>query len=100
MVGPRPLLAEYLPLYNEQQRHRHDVRPGMSGLAQVSGRNAMTWEERFKTDLEYVDNITFWGDLKIIVRTIKVVLVRKGIAPEIAVVMENFREDQVNGKGV
>lgn len=79
VVGPRPLLAEYLPRYNERQRHRHDVRPGLTGLAQVSGRNSLTWEEKFEDDIRYVDRITFLGDVKILLDTIKVVLRREGI---------------------
>ena len=66
--GPRPLLVKYLPLYNEEQRHRHDVRPGLTGLAQVNGRNAITWEDRFIYDVRYVSRITAWGDLKILCR--------------------------------
>lgn len=68
IVGPRPLLVKYLPLYNEEQRHRHDVRPGLTGLAQVNGRNAITWEDRFIYDVRYVSRITAWGDLKILCR--------------------------------
>src|SRR5665648_938796 len=71
IVGPRPLLIEYLPLYNENQKHRHDVRPGLSGLAQINGRNAIGWEEKFGLDVEYVDKVSFIGDWKIIFLTIK-----------------------------
>ena len=71
IVGPRPLLPEYLPYYTEAERHRHDVRPGLSGLAQINGRNAVTWEEKFSWDLKYVGNITFLGDIKIILLTVK-----------------------------
>jgi len=70
VVGPRPLLVEYLPLYNERQRRRHDVRPGLSGLAQVNGRNAITWDQKFAHDLAYVDNITFAGDVKVVLKTL------------------------------
>lgn len=70
VIGPRPLLVEYLPHYTEEERRRHDVRPGLSGLAQISGRNAITWEEKFAYDVEYVKNITFWGDVKIVFRTV------------------------------
>ena len=70
IVGPRPLLVKYLPLYNEEQRHRHDVRPGLTGLAQVNGRNAITWEDRFIYDVRYVSRITAWGDLKILLQTV------------------------------
>lgn len=71
VIGPRPLLPEYLPYYTETERHRHDVRPGLSGLAQINGRNAVTWEEKFSWDLKYIGNITFLGDIKIILLTIK-----------------------------
>lgn len=71
IIGPRPLLPEYLPYYTEAERHRHDVRPGLSGLAQINGRNAVTWEEKFSWDLKYVGDITFFGDIKIILLTVK-----------------------------
>ena len=71
IIGPRPLLPEYLPYYTEAERHRHDVRPGLSGLAQINGRNAVTWEEKFSWDLKYVGDITFLGDIKIILLTVK-----------------------------
>lgn len=79
IIGPRPLLVEYLPLYNTKQNRRHEVRPGLSGWAQVNGRNALTWEARFELDVEYVDNITFTKDCKIIFLTIKKVFIREGI---------------------
>ena len=82
IVGPRPLLVEYLPLYNEKQKHRHDVRPGLTGLAQISGRNAITWEEKFKEDIEYVNNITFIQDTKIILKTFIKVFKKDGINQE------------------
>lgn len=91
LVGPRPLLVKYLPLYNEAQRHRHDVRPGLTGLAQVSGRNAISWEEKFSYDIEYVQNLSFRNDLKIVFLTVKKVLVREGIRSETAATMEEFR---------
>lgn len=91
IVGPRPLLVEYLPLYNESQRRRHEVRPGLTGNAQINGRNAITWEEKFKLDVEYVDNITFWGDIKIIFDTVKAVFLRKGINSETSATMEVFK---------
>lgn len=91
IVGPRPLLVEYLPLYNDFQRRRHEVRPGLSGLAQINGRNAISWKEKFKLDVEYVDNITFVGDWKIILLTIKKVLIREGINSETAATMEPFK---------
>jgi len=80
IVGPRPLLVEYLELYNEEQKHRHDVRPGLTGLAQVSGRNAITWEEKFAKDIEYIGKISFILDLKIIINTVKKVFQREGIS--------------------
>ena len=79
IVGPRPLLVKYLPLYNDFQRHRHDVRPGLTGLAQVNGRNATTWEKRFEYDVEYVKNISFLIDIKIVLLTVKSVLKHEGI---------------------
>lgn len=90
IVGPRPLLVKYLPRYTEEQRRRHDVRPGLTGLAQVSGRNAISWEEKFRLDVEYVDNITFFGDIKIILATVKAVLKREGISSETSATMEEF----------
>ena len=80
VIGPRPLLVEYLPRYNSEQKHRHDVRPGLSGLAQVNGRNAITWEQKFKYDVEYVNSITFFGDVKIIFITLKKAIKREGIS--------------------
>ena len=90
IIGPRPLLVKYLPLYNEEQRHRHDVRPGLTGLAQVNGRNAISWEDKFQYDVSYVRNITFWGDIKIILLTVKSVFVREGISSADSVTMEEF----------
>lgn len=78
-VGPRPLLVEYLPYYTEEEHHRHDVRPGLTGLAQVSGRNLLNWNDKFQKDLEYVNNITFINDVKIVAKTIKEVIERKNI---------------------
>ncbi|PEZ03472.1 sugar transferase [Bacillus sp. AFS018417] len=91
IIGPRPLLVQYLSLYNEHQKRRHKVRPGLSGLAQVSGRNAISWEEKFNLDVEYVDNVSFTGDWRIILLTIKKVFVREGINSETAATMEPFR---------
>ncbi|MDM8533930.1 sugar transferase [Clostridiaceae bacterium HSG29] len=91
VVGPRPLLVHYLPLYNEKQKRRHNVRPGLSGLAQISGRNAISWEDKFKLDVNYVDSVSFIGDLKIIFLTIKKVFIREGISSESAVTMEPFK---------
>lgn len=90
IVGPRPLLVRYLPRYTEEQRRRHDVRPGLTGLAQVNGRNALSWHEKFKLDVEYVDNITLIGDIKIIFATVKAVLKREGISSETSATMEEF----------
>lgn len=82
IVGPRPLLVEYLPLYNEEQKHRHDIKPGLTGLAQITGRNAIQWEEKFKEDIEYVNNITFIQDTKIILKTFIKVFKKDGINQE------------------
>ena len=90
IVGPRPLLVQYLPRYNATQRRRHEVRPGLTGHAQVNGRNAISWEDKFKLDVEYVDNITFMGDVKIIWDTAMKVLKRDGISSETSVTMEEF----------
>lgn len=90
IVGPRPLLVRYLPRYNEQQRRRHEVRPGLTGLAQVHGRNAVSWEDKFDWDVKYVDNITLRGDAKIILDTVKSVLTREGISSETSATMEEF----------
>lgn len=90
LVGPRPLLMEYLPLYSEQQFRRHDVRPGVTGWAQVNGRNAISWEEKFKLDIWYVENRSFLLDLKIIFLTIKKVLIRDGISAEGETTMSKF----------
>lgn len=89
-VGPRPLLVKYLPLYNAEQRHRHDVRPGLTGWAQVHGRNLTSWEERFEYDVEYVNNISFALDVKIIIMTIRCVFAREGINAEGSATMEDF----------
>lgn len=91
VIGPRPLLVQYLPLYSETQRHRHDVRPGLSGYAQVNGRNAISWTHRFELDCAYVQKITFLGDLKIICQTIrKAFLKQEGISSETCDTMEDF----------
>ena len=94
IVGPRPLLVKYLPLYNERQKHRHDVRPGFTGLAQVNGRNSISWEEKFEWDVKYVENISFLQDVKIVFNTIKVVFKREGISSATSVTMEEFRGEQ------
>ncbi len=91
IVGPRPLLVKYLPLYSEEQRHRHDVRPGLTGLAQSSGRNAITWEQRFALDVTYVRDITFMGDVRIILNTVKAVFKKDGISSETSATMEEFK---------
>lgn len=91
IVGPRPLLVKYLPLYNEEQRHRHDVRPGLTGQAQVHGRNAISREEKFKHDVEYTRNVTFLNDCRIILATILKVIKKDGISSETSATMEEFR---------
>ena len=90
IVGPRPLLVQYLPLYNEAQHHRHDVRPGLTGLAQVNGRNLLSWQDKFNYDLEYVNNITLMGDISIILKTVKNVLNHEGISGEGSSTVEYF----------
>lgn len=90
LVGPRPLLMEYLPLYSAEQYRRHNVRPGVTGWAQVNGRNAISWEDKFKLDVWYVDNRSFWLDLKILFLTVKRVLFRDGISGEGEVTMSKF----------
>ncbi len=90
LVGPRPLLMEYLTCYSTEQAHRHDVRPGITGWAQVNGRNAISWEEKFKLDVWYVDNQTFWLDMKILWMTFKKVFKREGISQEGQATMEKF----------
>lgn len=82
IVGPRPLLVRYLPRYNERQKHRHDVRPGLTGLAQVHGRNEISWAKKIETDVQYAEHITFWGDFKIVLQTVRIVLKRDGIKVE------------------
>lgn len=91
LIGPRPLLVKYLPLYNDEQARRHEVRPGLTGYAQVNGRNAITWEDRFKLDVEYVDNVTFLNDWKIIFKTIKTVFKRERISEEGSATMDEFK---------
>ena len=91
LIGPRPLLVQYLPLYNREQSRRHEVRPGLTGLAQSRGRNSLSWEEKFNLDVEYVDHITFLGDMKIIVNTVNQVFKREGISDDSGVTMEEFR---------
>jgi undecaprenyl phosphate N,N'-diacetylbacillosamine 1-phosphate transferase len=91
IVGPRPLLVRYLPLYNERQKHRHEVRPGFTGLAQVNGRNSISWEEKFEWDVKYVEHVTFLQDCRIILKTIGVVLKRDGISSTTSATMEEFK---------
>ncbi|AJD92261.1 UDP-galactose phosphate transferase [Jeotgalibacillus malaysiensis] len=91
IIGPRPLLVQYLPLYSIHQRKRHEVRPGLSGLAQVSGRNAISWEQKFELDVNYVENVSLTGDWKLIFLTLKKVFVREGINSETAATMEPFK---------
>lgn len=90
IVGPRPLLIQYLPLYNEHQRRRHEVRPGLSGLAQINGRNALSWEDKFNLDIEYINNISFIGDWKIIFLTVYKAIKREGINSDNSATMEPF----------
>ena len=94
IVGPRPLLVEYLDYYTDEEKHRHDVRPGLTGLAQVTGRNAITWEEKFKQDNKYIKKITSINDLKIIIKTIGKVFKRDGISQEGNATMEKFKGDK------
>ena len=91
LIGPRPLLVKYLPLYNDEQARRHEVRPGLTGYAQVTGRNTITWEDRLKLDVEYVDNVTFLNDWKIIFKTIKTVFKREGISEKGSATMDEFK---------
>ncbi len=90
IVGPRPLLVEYLALYNDEQRHRHDIKPGLTGLAQVNGRNAITWEQKFKYDYYYSKNVTFFNDIQIFIKTFGKVFERDGINQSDEVCMEDF----------
>lgn len=90
IVGPRPLLVQYLPLYNERQAHRHDVKPGVTGYAQVNGRNAITWEEKFEKDVWYVENISLVTDVRILIKTVAVVFAKEGINSESSATMEDF----------
>jgi lipopolysaccharide/colanic/teichoic acid biosynthesis glycosyltransferase len=90
IVGPRPLLMEYLPLYNAEQARRHEVRPGITGYAQVNGRNAISWEQKFKLDTWYVDHQSLWLDIKIMLKTVKKVLIRDGIHAEGEATMSKF----------
>lgn len=90
IIGPRPLLVQYLERYNDEQKHRHNVRPGLTGLAQVNGRNAISWEDKFKYDVEYTRKVTFIGDVKILFKTVKAVFIKEGISSETSATMEEF----------
>ena len=90
IVGPRPLLVSYLVRYNEEQKHRHDVRPGLTGYAQAHGRNSLSWEDKFKMDVAYTKNVSLWGDIKIILETVLIVLKRDGVNSETSATMEEF----------
>lgn len=94
LVGPRPLLVEYLPLYSKEQARRHEIRPGITGWAQVNGRNAISWEEKFKLDVWYLDNRTFWLDIKILFLTVKKVFIRDGISADGEATMSKFTGSQ------
>ncbi len=98
IVGPRPLLVKYLSRYTEEQRHRHDVRPGLTGYAQVHGRNAVSWEDKFAMDIWYTRNITFLGDVKILLETVKTVLKRDGISSETSVTLEECMGSTADSK--
>ncbi|MDX9789396.1 MAG: sugar transferase [Candidatus Kapabacteria bacterium] len=91
LIGPRPLLIQYLPLYNETQKRRHEVRPGITGWAQINGRNAISWQQKFEYDVWYVDNISLWLDIKILFLTIKKVFVREGISQDGQATTEVFK---------
>ena len=91
IVGPRPLLVEYLPRYNKEQKHRHDVKPGLTGYAQAHGRNSVTWEEKFKLDVYYVNNVGLLLDIRILLETVKAVLLREGITSGTSATMEEFK---------
>lgn len=98
LIGPRPLLVRYLPRYSEEQRHRHDVRPGLTGLAQVNGRNAITWEKKFEYDLQYINELSFRMDVKILFKTVKKVFERADINSETSATMEEFMGGSENEK--
>ena len=96
IVGPRPLLVKYLPLYTDHQKRRHEVLPGLTGLAQINGRNAISWEDKFNLDVEYVDHVSCLGDWKIIFRTIRKLYVKEGISSNTSVTMEPFRGSKLD----
>ncbi|MGB0895405.1 MAG: sugar transferase [Parashewanella sp.] len=91
LVGPRPLLMQYLPLYSKEQARRHEIRPGVTGWAQINGRNAISWDEKFKLDVWYIDNRSFWLDVKVLFLTVKKVFVREGISAAGSVTMHEFK---------
>jgi len=91
IIGPRPLLVKYLPLYSAEQAKRHGVKPGLTGYAQANGRNSLSWEEKFTMDVEYVNNVTFIGDIRIILQTVRTVLKRSGISSTESATMEEFK---------
>lgn len=93
IVGPRPLLVQYLPRYNNEQKKRHNVRPGFTGYAQVNGRNSISWNEKFELDVYYVEKVSLWMDVKIIIKTIRTVVLREGISSDTSVTMEEFKGD-------
>ncbi|MGL4959349.1 MAG: sugar transferase, partial [Plesiomonas sp.] len=97
LVGPRPLLMQYLPLYSKEQARRHEVRPGVTGWAQINGRNAISWEDKFKLDVWYVDHRSFWLDFKILLLTVKKVFVKEGISADGHVTIEPFTGQQQQG---
>ncbi|WP_106911511.1 sugar transferase [Plesiomonas shigelloides] len=99
LVGPRPLLMQYLPLYSKEQARRHEVRPGLTGWAQINGRNAISWEEKFKLDVWYVDNRSFWLDLRILLLTVKKVFVKEGISANGHVTIASFTGTDQQGTG-
>lgn len=92
VIGPRPLLVQYLPYYTDKEKHRHDVRPGLTGLAQVNGRNSLDWEHRFECDVEYVENLSFFSDVKILLKTIQKVIQRSDVAEDTNETEGNFAE--------
>lgn len=98
LVGPRPLLVQYLPLYNDEQKKRHDVRPGLTGLAQVNGRNALSWEDKFAYDVKYVESVSAWKDIKILIQTVEKVFVSDGISSGSSVTMEPFKGSNARGE--
>ena len=102
VIGPRPLLVQYLPYYTEQEKHRHDVRPGLTGWAQVNGRNSLDWEHRFECDVEYVENLSFFSDIRILLKTIQKVIQRSDVAEDTNEIEGNFaeiREKQLKENG-